>query len=117
MPSVRRKSGTETSRSRRRGDEPDSAPWTFLSNHSHVLLCLCEDPEATLREVADRVGITERSVQRIVTDLESGGYITRTRDGARNRYEVHTGVRLRHPVEMHRTIGDLIRMVHGPSRH
>ncbi|MFO0958161.1 MAG: winged helix-turn-helix domain-containing protein [Isosphaeraceae bacterium] len=59
---------------------PDGA-WTFLSNHGHVLLCIAADPEIRLRDVADRVGITERAVQRIVADLESGHYVTRIRIG------------------------------------
>ena len=90
--------------------------WTFLSNHSHVLICLAENPEMTLREVSDRVGITERSVQRIVTDLEQAGFLTRTREGVRNRYEIDRKLPLRHPVEAHKNIGDLIRLVLGPRR-
>jgi predicted transcriptional regulator len=85
--------------------------WTFLSNHAHVLMCLAIDPEARLRDVADRVGITERAVQKIVADLEAGGVITRQRVGRRNRYELHTQAQLRHPIESHRTIGDLISLV------
>ena len=85
--------------------------WTFLSNHAHVLMCLAIDPEARLRDVADRVGITERAVQKIVADLEAGGVITRERIGRRNRYELHTQAQLRHPIESHRTIGDLIGLV------
>jgi predicted transcriptional regulator len=87
--------------------------WTFFSNHSHVLFCLAREPELTLRQVSDQVGITERSVQRIVADLESAGFITRHRDGARNRYQIQLELPLRHPVEQHRTIGDLIGFVVG----
>jgi hypothetical protein len=85
--------------------------WTFLSNHAHVLMCLAIDPEARLRDVADRVGITERAVQKIVADLEAGAVITRERIGRRNRYQLHTQAQLRHPIESHRTIGDLIGLV------
>ncbi len=98
------------------GPQPVPAPpagWTFLSNHAHVLLLLAEDPELRLRDIADRVGITERAVQKITTELESGGVLTRTRDGRRNRYTIHAERPLRHPVEAHRTVGDLIRMVRG----
>ncbi len=63
--------------------------WTFLTNHAHVLLCVARDPGARLRDVADVVGITERAAQRIVAELEEAGYLTRTRDARRNRYEVH----------------------------
>ena len=82
--------------------------WTYLTNHSHVLICLAREPELRLRDVADRVGITERAVQRIVAELEKSGALTRIRDGRRNRYEVHPEIPLRHPIEAHRTIGELI---------
>ena len=87
------------------------APWTFLTNHSHVLICLWREPEVRLRDVADVVGITERAVQAIVADLEAAGVITRRRDGLRNHYEVHEAVALRHPVEANRTVASLLRMV------
>ncbi|MEQ9461121.1 MAG: winged helix-turn-helix domain-containing protein [Phycisphaeraceae bacterium] len=82
--------------------------WTFLSNHAHVLICLVEDPGARLRDMAVRVGITERAVQNIIQDLEQGEVITRMREGRRNRYEVHADQPLRHPVESHRTVADLL---------
>jgi len=84
------------------------ARWTFLTNHSHVLICLARAPEMRLRDVASQVGITERAVQRIVAELEEAGAITRERDGRRNRYVVHHELPLRHPIEAHRTIADLI---------
>jgi predicted transcriptional regulator len=87
------------------------AVWTFLTNHSHVLICLARDPSARLRDVADEVGITERAVQRIVTDLENGGVLTRTREGRRNRYCIYGDRHLRHPVESHRTVLDLLSLV------
>jgi len=90
------------------------AGWTFLTNHSHVLLCLAADPQMRLRDVAARVGITERAVQAIVQDLEEAGAITRTRVGRCNRYDLHPDHRLHHPVEAHCTVGDLIGMVLGP---
>lgn len=93
-------------------DEREAA-WTFLTNHAHVLLCLVADPQPPLREVARRVGITERSVQRIVSELEAAGYLARTREGRRNRYVIRREVPLRHPVEMHKRVGDLIAMVAG----
>ncbi|MCS6776209.1 MAG: winged helix-turn-helix domain-containing protein [Chloroherpetonaceae bacterium] len=85
--------------------------WTFLSNHAHVVICLAQNPEVRVRDVALRVGITERAVQRIIADLEEAGIITRVRDGRRNHYLIHGHRPLRHPVESHRTVGDLIRMV------
>lgn len=88
--------------------------WTYLSNHAHVLLCLAHEPTARLRDVAERVGITERAVQTIVSDLEASGAITRIREGRRNRYRLHHQIGLRHPVEAHCTIGDLIAMTGLP---
>jgi len=94
----------------------EDASWTFLTNHSHVLLCLAQDSEVRMRDVAERVGITERAVQRIVAELEAGGYLTRIREGRRNRYEVNGDLRLRHPVEGHRTLDALIDLILGPSQ-
>ncbi len=81
-----------------------------------MLLCLAEEPEARLREVADRVGITERAVQRIVADLEEAGYISRSREGRRNRYKVHQDMPLRHSVESHREVGVLLSLILRPSQ-
>ena len=82
--------------------------WTFLSNYGHVLFCLAMNSTARLRDISEQVGITERAVQRIVADLVRGGIITRTREGRRNRYELHTQQHLRHPLEAQYTVGDLI---------
>lgn len=87
------------------------AGWTFLTNHSHVLICLAMQPDMLLREVAIKVGITERAVQKIVLELEEGGVLTRERVGRRNRYTIKEGRSLRHPVEGHRQIKDLLDMV------
>ena len=85
--------------------------WTFLSNHGHVLVCLAQDPNARLRDVAQAVGITERAVQKIVSDLEAAGIVERHREGRRNRYRLHAERPLRHPIEAHRTVGALLTMV------
>jgi predicted transcriptional regulator len=91
--------------------DPSEPAWTFLTNHSHVLLCLAREPELRLRDVAERVGITERAVQRIVSELEDAGYITRSRNGRRNLYEVHPDRPLRHPIESHRDVSALLDLV------
>jgi DNA-binding IclR family transcriptional regulator len=88
-----------------------SARWTFLTNHAHVLLCLARAPELRLREVAAEVGVTERAVQRIVADLEEGGYLTRYRSGRQNAYELNIDGPMRHPVEAHATVRALIELV------
>ncbi|WNV74475.1 winged helix-turn-helix domain-containing protein [Geodermatophilus sp. DSM 44513] len=87
--------------------------WTFLSNHGHVLVSLAADPDARIRDVAERVGITERAVQTIVGDLEEAGYVVRQRIGRRNRYTVVPQSRFRHPVEQHVRVGDFLSLVLG----
>jgi len=84
--------------------------WTFLTNHAHVLICIAQDPGIRLRDVAERVGITERAAQRIVADLEGDGYLERTRVGRRNHYRVHLELGFRHPLEEHISVGSLIEL-------
>lgn len=91
-----------------RSDEPG---WTFFTNHAHVLLCLAGDPEMRLRDVGAQVGITERAVQKIVSELEAGGVLERERHGRRNVYRILGKRPLRHPVESHCTVEGLIRFV------
>jgi predicted transcriptional regulator len=87
--------------------------WTFLTNHSHVLLSIVADPEIRLRDIALKVGITERAAARIVADLIEGGYLTSTKVGRRNHYSVNPGQSLRHPIEQHCRIGSLLSLVVG----
>ena len=84
------------------------AHWTFLTNHAQVLLCVARNERLTAKEIAGTVGITERAVQRLLDDLEEGGYITRFRDGRNNRYEVHPELPLRHPAQGGYAIRDLL---------
>ena len=91
----------------------DGSSWTLLSNHGHVLVCLAGDPDMRLRDVADKVGITERAVQRIVHDLEQAEMLTREREGRRNHYRINARQPLRHPLEQPRTVGELIEAVSG----
>jgi predicted HTH transcriptional regulator len=93
--------------------EPSPQPWTFLTNHAHVLICISADPEIRGRDLADRVGITERAVQRIIADLVEAGHLARFRAGRRNRYEVRRNLPLRHPVEAHCRISALLDLVSG----
>ncbi|KGN42432.1 helix-turn-helix transcriptional regulator [Knoellia aerolata] len=85
--------------------------WTFLTNHGHVLVCLAQDPDVLLRDVAVRTGITERSVQQIVCDLERAGIIIRMRVGRRNRYVVRREEPFRHPLEVGVTVGQFVDLV------
>jgi DNA-binding MarR family transcriptional regulator len=93
--------------------DPD---WTFLSNYAHVLVCLAENPEARLRDVAERVGITERSTQRLITHLDEAGILTRVKHGRRNSYYIDTNAHLRHPIEESCTVGELLKLVLSPAR-
>ena len=82
--------------------------WTFLTNHARVLISIAESPGIRLRDIADRIGITERAAQRIVAELESAGYLSHQKEGRRNRYRVQPGAYLRHPLENDIEIGQLL---------
>lgn len=82
--------------------------WTFLTNHAQVLLCLAEDPDIRLRDVAARVGITERASQRILAELVDAGYVQTTRVGRRNRYSVDREHAMRHTAQLGFEIGTLL---------
>ena len=90
--------------------ERRTSSWTFLSNHTHVLLLLAREPEILLRDVAALVGITERAVQKIVADLEQGGFLKKEKFGRCNRYIINMKKPLRHPLEAHKPIGELLRI-------
>ena len=87
--------------------------WTLFSNHGHVLLFIAQQPEARLRDIAEQVGITERAVQKIIKDLQDDGFIAVRKQGRRNRYRVQTRKALRHKLESHCSVGELVRLVHG----
>ena len=85
--------------------------WTFLTNHAHVLLCIATDPEIRLRDVALKVGITERACQRIVADLVEAGYLESMKVGRRNEYRVNGTLPLRHPLEQQNQVAKLLELV------
>lgn len=87
--------------------------WTFLTNHAHVLLLVARNPEYRIRDLAALVGITERAVQGVISDLEAAGYLRHERIGRRNRYRIHASAPMRHPVERHRRVAALIELVLG----
>jgi hypothetical protein len=89
--------------------------WTFLSNYTHVLVCLARNPDTRLRDISANVGITERAAQRIVGDLEAAGVITRRKDGRRNHYEIELDAPLRHPLECNTTVGNLLSLFLDPK--
>lgn len=82
--------------------------WALLSNHGLTLLCLADRPEVTTREIATYLGMTERSVQRIISDLHSANYISKEKLGRRNRYEVNQERPLRHPLKRDKTVSHLL---------
>src|SRR5437660_9436942 len=90
-----------------------TANWRFLTNHGNVLLCIARDPDARARDVAERVGITERAAQRIISDLIADGYVERTKMGRRNRYKINRHGHLRHPIFQEFEIGALIDVLNG----
>lgn len=96
--------------------DPPGPGWTFLSNHGHVLVCLARDPGVRVRDMAARVGISERAVLRILGELVAADYVRRARQGRRNRYAVRSDRPLRHPVEAHRRVGDLVAAVGAPGQ-
>lgn len=100
------------------GSTMPSAPkpgWTFFSNHGHVLFYLAAHPSALLREVSIAVCITERAVQRIVTELVDHGALVRERNGRGNVYTVMHNSKLRHPIEAPCTLGKLVTVINGSS--
>ena len=86
----------------------DRSSWVFLSNHGNVLLCIVRDPRIRISEIADKVGIGERAAQKIVADLVADGYLVRTKEGRRNRYEINPRAHLRHPLFADLEIGPFI---------
>ncbi|WP_412079157.1 MarR family transcriptional regulator [Streptomyces xanthophaeus] len=89
--------------------------WTFLTNHARVLVAIARDPAVRLRDVAAVCVLTERTVQTIVTDLESDGYLRRVRDGRRNRYEISPGAVFRHPAEAGVQVAGLLALLTGAA--
>lgn len=85
--------------------------WTFLTNHAHVLICLAKEPDLRQRDLAERIGITERAVSNILSDLEAEGLVQRHKEGRRNTYELALEQPLRHPVERHRSVADLVQLI------
>ena len=82
--------------------------WTFVTNHTQVLLSIARDGDARLRDIALTVGITERATQRIVGDLIEAGYVSRERVGRRNHYVVNPKAKMRHPAQREQDVGTLL---------
>jgi hypothetical protein len=93
------------------------AEWGFLTNHARALLCIAHDPEARLRDIAEVLGITERSAFAIVTDLTQAGYLLKERTGRRNRYQIRAQLPLRESTSRERTIGEMLDLLVGTPVH
>lgn len=89
----------------------DTRGWAFLTNHAQVLVCIAHDPGMRLRDIGDRIGITERAAHRIVAELAAAGYITRERHGRRNRYTINAKSPLPDPVAREQSIGELLEIL------
>lgn len=85
--------------------------WTFLTNHARVLAAIARDPGTRVRDIATRCLLTERAVQRIIADLEAGGYLAHTRRGRSNHYQVTADSQLRHPADTGSTVADLLALL------
>jgi len=96
-------------------DENTTRGWTFLTNHALVLVCIAHDPGVRLRDIGERVGITERAAHRIVVELAGAGYITRQRIGRRNQYTINTRLPLPDPIAREQNVGELLAILTGPS--
>jgi len=94
----------------------EAAPrWAFLTNHAQVLVCIGDEPGLRLRDISERVGITERATHRIVAELSDAGYLTRQRTGRRNAYLVHSARQLPDAHADQKRVGDLLAILASPS--
>jgi len=91
-------------------------PWNFLTNHGRTLLCIAHDPEARIRDIAETLGITERRAHGIVTDLTVAGYLAKTKDGRRNRYEIQSHLPIPGPPACERAIGEVLDLLASPAQ-
>ncbi len=82
--------------------------WTFLSNHGRVIEYISKDPHSTIEVISKNVGLTQRGVQKIISELEEAGYVARNREGRKNRYIVHTELPMRHKLECEHAVGELL---------
>src|SRR3954466_11745784 len=92
------------------------AEWSFLTNHAKALLHIAHQPDAPLRDVADAIGVTERTAYGIVVDLTEAGYVVKEKEGRRNRYRLQTHMPLPDPISVERTIGEVLRMFMDTTR-
>lgn len=85
--------------------------WTFVTNHARVLAVIADNPNVRIRDIAAHCRLTERAVQRIISDLEQDGYLSHTRDGRTNTYRIEPDKVLRHPAEAGLTVASLLSLL------
>jgi len=95
--------------------DSNGSGWFFLTNHAHVLICVDGDPGVRLRDIADTVGITERSAHKILSELIDEGYVDKAKVGRRNTYSVQPDLSMRHPLLRDSQVGDLLKIASKPS--
>jgi DNA-binding IclR family transcriptional regulator len=91
--------------------EREQKSWTFLTNHAQVLLCIAQNSDVRLRDIAQTVGITERAAQRIVLDLVEANYLERRRQGRRNQYAIKPNTEMRHSAQRGHPVGELLTLL------
>jgi DNA-binding IscR family transcriptional regulator len=87
--------------------------WNFLTNHGRALLCIARSPDVRIRDIAATLGITERRAHGIVTDLTDAGYLIKTKEGRRNRYEIQSHLPIPEPTGRERAIGEVLELLGG----
>jgi uncharacterized membrane protein len=95
--------------------DADVRSWKFLTNHAQILICIANDPGIRLRDISEKVGITERAAHRIVAELGTSGYITRERNGRRNHYTINSDVPMHDPVAGEQSVGRLLEILRAPE--
>ena len=96
--------------------EKTAPGWTFLTNHAQVLVCIAGDRGVRLRDIGERVGITERAAHRIVAELADAGYVTRQRNGRRNYYTINAHLPLPDPIAREQNVGELLEILTATHR-
>jgi hypothetical protein len=91
--------------------------WTFVTNHARVLAAIADDQSARIRDIAAHCRLTERAVQKIISDLEQGGYLSHTREGRGNVYRIEADKVLRHPAEAGLSVAALLTLLVQDEAH
>ncbi|MER5516769.1 MarR family transcriptional regulator [Streptomyces sp. NPDC002763] len=100
------------------GEAPEPhTGWTFITNHARVLAAIADDQNVRVRDIAAHCRLTERAVQKIISDLEQSGFLSHTREGRGNIYRIEPGTALRHPAEAGLTVASLLALLAREEAH